>query len=106
MMWELCGALPEEVLLSRKPPVDAQPYRRFFRVPVRFDAKQWALVFPDGALGPPVPGADSRERAILEKSVADYWALALPNLADQLVRTLRPRVLFGEANRAAAAHRR
>jgi AraC-like DNA-binding protein len=80
-------------------------YRRFFRVPVRFDAEQWALVFPDGELNRPVPGADSRERAILEKSVADYWALALPNVADQVVRTLRPRVLFGEVTLAAAARR-
>ena len=55
MMRELCGALPDEVLLSRKPPADARPYRRFFRVPVRFDAEQWALVFPDGELERPCP---------------------------------------------------
>ena len=105
MMRELCGALPDEVLLSRKPPSDVRPYRRFFRVPVRFDAEQWALVFPDGELDRPVPGADSRERAFLEKSIADYWALALPKVADQVVRTLRPRVLFGEVTLAAAARR-
>jgi AraC-like DNA-binding protein len=105
MMRELCGALPDEVLLARKPPADTRPYRRFFRVPVRFDAEQWGLVFPDNELERPVPGADSRERAILEKSVADYWALALPNVADQVVRTLRPRVLFGEVTLAAAARR-
>ena len=37
MMRELCGALPDQVLLSRKPPADARPYRRFFHVP--FDAE-------------------------------------------------------------------
>ena len=61
--------------------------------------------FPDSELNRTVPGANSRERAILEESVADYWALALPNDADQVVRTLRPRVQFGEVTLAAAARR-
>ena len=56
-------------------------------------------------LNRPMPSANSRERAIPEKSVADYGALALPNVADQVVRTLRPRVLFGEVTLAAAARR-
>ncbi|MGA9867127.1 MAG: AraC family transcriptional regulator [Acetobacteraceae bacterium] len=97
MMRELCGSLPSEVLLSRRPPADIQPYRRFFRVPVRFDAEQSALIFPDGLLERPVPGADSRQREILEASVAKYWALALPNATEQVVRILRSRVLFGDS---------
>jgi len=43
---ELCGAVPDEVLLARKPPPDVHPYHRLFQVPVRFDAEQTALVFP------------------------------------------------------------
>jgi AraC-like DNA-binding protein len=97
MMRELCGALPDEVLLSRRPPADIQPYRRFFRVPVRFDAEQSALVFPAGLLERPVPGADPRQREILEQSVANYWSVALPDVKEQVVRILRPRVLFGDA---------
>ncbi len=104
MMRELCGALPDEVLLSRKPPADMQPYRRFFRVPVRFDAEQSALVFPAGKLERAVPGADPRQRAILEAAVAKYWTVALPNVADQVVRILRPRVLFGDFTLEAIAH--
>jgi len=92
MMRELCGALPDEVLLSRKSPADVRPYRRFFRVPVRFDAEQSALVFSASKLECPVPGADPRQRAILEASVARYWSVALPNVTDQVVRILRPRV--------------
>lgn len=97
MMRELCGALPEEVLLSRKAPSDARPYHRFYRVPVRFDAEQSALVFPVRQLARPVPGADPARRAAAEKAVANYWALALPNVTDQIVRILRSRVLFGDA---------
>jgi hypothetical protein len=43
---ELCGVVPDEVLLARKPPPDVHPYHRLFQVPVRFDAEQTALVFP------------------------------------------------------------
>ena len=104
MMRELCGALPDEVLLSHKSPADVRPYRRFFRVPVRFDAEQSALVFSASKLECPVPGADPRQRAILEASVARYWSVALPNVTDQVVRILRPRVLFGDFTLAAVAH--
>ncbi len=84
------------MLLARKPPADVHPYHRLFQVPVRFDAEQSALVFPAGQLERRVFGADSRQRTILEESVAKYWAVALPNAADQVVRLLRPRVLFGD----------
>ncbi len=103
MMRELCEASPDEVLLSRRPPADAQPYRRFFRVPVRFDAEQTALVFQAHKLERPVLGADSGVRATLEEAVAKYWAVALPNVTDQLIRKLRPRVLFGDTSLEAAA---
>ena len=68
----------------------------FFGVPVRFDAEQSALVFPARQLERPVPGADPRQRAILERSVAEYWSVALPNVTDQVARILRPRILFGD----------
>lgn len=97
MMRELCGALPEEVLLSRKSPADARPYHRFYRVPVTFDAEQSALVFPIRLLERPVPGANPARRAAVEKAVANYWAVASPNVTDQIIRILRSRVLFGDA---------
>ena len=102
---ELCGALPDEVLLARKPPPDVRPYHRLFQGPVRFDAEQSALVFPAGQLERPVPEADSRKRAILEEAVANYWAVALPSVADQVVRLLRPRVLFGDFELETVARR-
>jgi AraC-like DNA-binding protein len=104
MMRELCGALPDEVLLSRKPLADVRPYRRFFRVPVQFDADQTALVFHAGLLETPVPGADPRQRARLDAEVAKYWSVALPTIADQVARLLRPRVLFGDDSLETVAH--
>ena len=41
---------PAEVLLPRAQPADAEPYRRHFRAPVRFDQEIAALVFPSRCL--------------------------------------------------------
>ena len=91
--------------LARKPPPDVQPYHRLFQVPVRFDAEQTALVFPVGQLERPVPSADSRQRAILEESVAKYWAVALPSVAEQVVQLLRPLILSNDFSLETVARR-
>ncbi len=96
LMRELCGAVPEQVLLARKAPADPAPYRRFFGVPVTFDASQTALVFPSAMLDLPVRGADPVPRAALAERVRDYWAVETPRTSDQLVRLLRSRIVFGE----------
>jgi AraC-like DNA-binding protein len=60
IMRTLCGAgwRPVEVLLSRAPPRDLDPYRHVFRAPLRFNAGQSALVFSSHWLDHPLPGAD------------------------------------------------
>jgi AraC-like DNA-binding protein len=57
---DLCGENwnPAEVLLARRQPGDVTPYRRFFRAPLRFDADQSAVMFPNHWLARPLPGAD------------------------------------------------
>jgi AraC-like DNA-binding protein len=104
IMRELCGAVPDEVQLSHKRPTDVEPYRRFFRVPVSFDAEQSALIYPARLLERPVLGADPRRRATLEETVVKYSQGVLPSVADQVVRILRPRVLFGDFTLEAVAH--
>ncbi|MCX5516718.1 AraC family transcriptional regulator [Kaistia algarum] len=104
MAKELCGARPDEVLLSRKAPADPQPYRQFFRAPVTFDADQSALVFSRATLALPVVRADPAKRRALETQVRDYWAVDLPNISDQVVRLLRPRVLFMDDRLASVAN--
>ena len=102
---ELCGALPDEVLLARKPPSDVHPYHRLFQSPVRFDAEQSALVYRADQLKRPVSGADCSEHEILGQAVAKYWAVALPSVADQVVQILRPRILFNDFSLETVAHR-
>lgn len=57
---DLCGPgwNPQEVLLSRRQPGDTQPYERFFRAPLRFDAARNALRFPASWLDHELAGAD------------------------------------------------
>lgn len=96
LMRELCGAVPEQILLSHPAPPDPHAYRRLFGVPVTFDAHQTALVLPSGMLDLPVKGADPGRRSVLAERVRDYWAVDLPRTSDQVVRLLRSRVVFGE----------
>jgi len=60
IMRSLCGAAwnPQEILLSRRQPQDIEPYRRFFRAPLRFDAEQSAIAFPTRWLDQPIASAD------------------------------------------------
>lgn len=96
LMRELCGAQPEQVLLSHSAPADPLAYRRLFGVPVAFDANQTALVFPSAMLDRPVQGAEPARRRGLAERVRDYWAVDLPQVSDQVARLLRSRVIFGE----------
>lgn len=97
MMRELGGVSPDDVLLARPDPRDVGPYRRCFGITPQFRAEQNALVFPARLLARAVQGADRDLRLILEKSVADYWAVRRPTVADQVVRVLRARVIFADA---------
>lgn len=92
MMRELAGVSPDAVLMSRPAPADVGAYRRCFGVTPQFHAEQHAMTFPASLLKLPVRGADAKLRQILEKSVADYWAVLRPSIADQVVRILRARM--------------
>ena len=97
-MRELCGPgwVPAEALLAHAPPLDASPYRRLFRCPVRFNAELSALRFPTQWLDRPVPGADPAALRSLEMQAN---ALAQPDLIERLRRSLRVLLL----NRVASA---
>ena len=60
IMHELCGPdwRPTEVWFAHRRPADVGPFRRFFRVPLRFDAEQYALLFSAGFLKRRLPGID------------------------------------------------
>lgn len=102
-MRELVGETPDEILLTRRAPGDAAPYRRFFGSMPRFDAQQYSMAFPAGLLDLPVRSADRELRRILEKSVAAYWAVQQPSMTDTVTRILRARVIFPDTSLEAVA---
>jgi AraC-like DNA-binding protein len=103
MMKELTGITPDEVYLSRHAPSDVGPYRRVFGMLPRFNAEQNALAFSASVLAHPVRDADRDLRVILEKKVAAYWTVKQPDIMDQIIRILRPRVVFADTSLADVA---
>jgi AraC-like DNA-binding protein len=103
MMRELVDAVPDEILTSRRAPIDTAPYYRFFGSAPRFDAEQFAMAFPASLLNRPVRSADRELRRILEKSVAAYWAVEQPSMTHTVTRMLRARVIFPATSLEAVA---
>lgn len=113
IMRGLCGAewTPSEVLLARRRPASTQPYRRFFRAPVRFDSAQNALVFPATWLHQPLPEADPGLREIIQREVEWLDTRYGADFPAKVRRVLRTWLVTGEisADRVAALfamHRR
>jgi AraC-like DNA-binding protein len=99
------------VLLACARPRDTQPFRCFYRAPVRFDADHTSVVFARSWLAQPIRGANpARHRTLLQHAMAleSKIADAMPDL---VCRVLRRLMLSGRAsmNEVAAAlslHRR
>jgi AraC-like DNA-binding protein len=100
---ELVGRAPEFVLVAQPAPRDGALYRQVFGSQVQFDAEQHAIAFPASWLSLPVKGADPAIRREVELAVEDYWARVCPGFVEQVVRTLRSRVVCGNASLQAVA---
>jgi len=97
MMREVCGEgfSPSEVFLPHTVPVDAAPYRKFFRAPLRFNAEVCSLRFPESVMRRPIEGADpERLRAALAQARAGGRAI----LVQAVYRTLRTLLLHGRSS--------
>ena len=112
-MKTLCGPgwLPSEVRFCHAEPVDREPYRRFFKAPLRFDAEQTALLFPATWLDQAVHGADPQLRRILEAETQALKVLDDGDFVSQLRRVLQGLVVAGrpsvdQAALCLAIHRR
>lgn len=95
IMRALCGKAwrPAEVNLSRRKPRDAEPYRRFFRAPLQFDAELSAIAFRSRWLQQPVVSADALLFNHLEKQASDLHRLQHLGLAETLSAHLRSGLL-------------
>lgn len=100
MLRRLCGPKwrPTEVAFTHRKPKDAGPFRRFFDVPLRFDAEQSAVAFSEKWLKQPIPGADSELRRLLQKQVDEMEARYCGDFPHQVRRVLRTAVLTRRAS--------
>ena len=97
IMRTLCGVhwLPSEVQFSRAKPRDTEPYRRFFRSPLRFDADRTAIMFARRWLDQPLPGSDAALHRFLETQIAEREAVDVEDLAERVRRALRTMLVTG-----------
>jgi AraC-like DNA-binding protein len=99
VMHQLCGPdwRPSEVWFAHRRPVDVGPYRRFFRVPLRFDAEQYALLFSAGFLKRRLPGIDDELRGLLERQIELLQDRHPDDFPEQVRSLLRTALLTGQS---------
>ena len=91
---ELVGKAVLEVTFAHAEPPDIGAFRRFFGVPLLFNAEESTVVVPAAALSLPVCSRDDKERAGSGPR-AVHLALQHPDIVARVVRLLRPRVISG-----------
>jgi AraC-like DNA-binding protein len=92
IMRELCGPdwRPTEAWFAHRRPDDVGPFRRFFRVPLRFDAEQFGLLFSTRYLTRRLPEIDADLRQLLQRQIGlleDRYQDDFPNQVRGLLRT-------------------
>jgi AraC-like DNA-binding protein len=99
MMRDLCGPewKPSEVRFAHRKPEDTAPFRRFFNAPLRFDAEEYAVVFPAEWFGHPLPGADPQLHRLLQQQVDAIDIRDGNDFPAQVRSVLRTAVVTGHA---------
>lgn len=99
IMRTLCGPewKPIEVRFAHRKPEDVAPFRRFFRVPLRFDAEQNALVFSAGWLSRHLPDTDPQLRRLLQKQIDAIEVRHGADFPEQVRSVLRSALVTGQA---------
>lgn len=105
IMRGLCGEdwNPTEVLLSRPTPKDTTPYEGFFKAPIRFNATESTVVFPNNWLQHKLPGEDPLLFDYLERKAAELHRGKALDLVSQLHRFVRNTLITHKCTASAAA---
>jgi AraC-like DNA-binding protein len=105
VMRTLCGPefQPAEASFACRRPPDVKPFRKFFRVPVYFDAEHYALVFARDWLDVCPPGADDELQRLLRKQVGALEAEFSLEFPDQVRKVLRSTLITSHHSEAYVA---
>lgn len=95
----LCGRdwHATEARFAHRKPKDLEPFRRFFRAPLRFDADDSGVAFPAEWLKRPVPEADPELHRLLTLQVDALETSHRKDFPDQVRRVLGALLLTGNA---------
>lgn len=95
----LCGRdwAPAEVQFVHRRPADILPFRRFFRAPLLFDARQNAIVFPARWLKHRLPEVDPELDRLLQHQINALETSHGDTFREQVRHVLRTGLLTGHA---------
>lgn len=100
VMRTLCGPdwIPREVDLARHRPADIEPFRRFFRAPLRFDAERNALAMSAHWLTRRLPEADAGLQRLLQSQIDALEARHGDDFPELVRGVLRTALLTGHGS--------
>ena len=99
IMRTLCGQefRPVEASFAHRQPADIEPFRKFFRVPIYFDAEHFALVFSRHWLDTRPVGADKELQRLLQKQIDAINVKHSLEFPEQVRNVLRSALITGHA---------
>ncbi len=105
IMRALCGPgwKPLEARFAHRRPADVRPFRRFFGVPLTFDAERCALVFASHWLDSRVDDADAELQRLLQQQVDALLLAPDEDFTGQVRGVLRTALLCGHGSVAQVA---
>jgi AraC-like DNA-binding protein len=99
VMRQLVGSdwRPIEVRFAHRKPEDVKPFRQFFGVPLRFDAKEYAVVFSATRLARGMPDTDPELRRLVQEQIDKLERLHGDDFPEQVRSVLRHALVAGDA---------
>jgi AraC-like DNA-binding protein len=100
VMRTFCGNdfRPTEVSFAHRSPADVEPFRKFFKVPLYFNAEHYALVFSRDWLDVYLPGADKELQLLLQKQIDALETKHSLEFPDQVRSVLRSAIVTGDCS--------
>ena len=95
ILGEFCGGDwgPTEIWFTHRKPPQIRPFRKFFKVPLRFDMPRAGIYFSASWLGRAVRGADPELHRLLQKQIDELEARYREDFPEQVRRVLHHALL-------------
>ncbi len=100
LMRDICGPdwVPLEVRFAHRRPADLAPYKKFFRVPLRFDTEQYGVVFSPGWLDRSLPDTSPELHDLLQQEVNKLEVQQESDFPEQVRSLLRSVLMTGHSS--------